>query len=58
MTAPAAKLCLMCGSPIKARVRRLCFDCKKPIGRTDKWRWVERYGIATCVHRQCEGQAA
>lgn len=54
MTA-SAKLCLMCGGALKSRVRRICFDCKQPIGRTDKWRWVERYGIHTCVHRTCGG---
>lgn len=50
----SSKRCLMCGQPIKAEARRICFDCKRPIELHDKWMWAERHGIATCVHRHCD----
>lgn len=54
MTAAAPKRCLMCGHPIKVEARRVCFDCRSPIGNHHKWMWVERAGVPTCVHRHCD----
>lgn len=52
--AASPKRCLMCGQPIAAEARRVCFDCKQPIALHDKWMWAERHDIPTCVHRHCD----
>lgn len=37
--------------------KRVCFDCKQPIGRHDKWTLKVRSGVATPCHRDCKHPA-
>lgn len=32
---------------------RMCFDCRRQIGATDKWHLQDRNGVSTPVHKDC-----
>jgi hypothetical protein len=40
--------------PQPPKLVRTCYDCRKPIARHDKWKWDQRAGVLTSVHRHCD----
>ena len=44
-----------CAPPeLPSKASRVCFDCGRIIGKTDKWAIVQRGGVMTTAHRHCD----
>jgi hypothetical protein len=51
------KRCPTCKQVIADKVNvRTCYKCLFPIGRHDKYRYVNRVGITTIEHRHCDNK--